>query len=80
MEWIVIISCVQSHTWVGIFYCSVMKNIEPLYGQPTKTDCERVARDYLTDKYHIHNGEFEWGFRCEERLTLAPYEPRRLER
>ena len=79
MEWIVIISCIYSHTWSGSLYCLANKDLEPAYGKNKKEECEKWAEEYLNTKYHIHNGQFEWGYRCEQRKIPNIYKPKKLD-
>lgn len=78
MKWFVIISCVYSHTWGGLFYCSFAKEQEVSYGKTTEEACIKWAEEYLSTKYNIHKGQFEWGYKCVQKDDPQPYKPRRL--
>lgn len=75
MEWFVIASCLTYHSWGGWLYCSAFKNIEVSYGQASEAQCDKWAESYLTEKYHLHHGDFEWGYKCVQHEPPPPYKP-----
>jgi hypothetical protein len=78
MEWFVVVSCIASHVWGGWLYCGSFKDVEVSYGQTSEAQCTKWAEDYLTDKYHLHSGNFEWGYRCVQHVPPLPYKPTKL--
>lgn len=79
MEWFVVVSCIASHVWGSWLFCGTYQDVEVSYGQASEAQCDKWAADYLTEKYHLHNGNYEWGYKCVQHGPPAPYKPAKLQ-
>lgn len=73
MLWFVVVSCLYSHTYTSNLYCYAWQDQQVSSGLESEAACDRWATEFLTEKYNLHRKQFEWGYKCVQRLPDTPY-------
>lgn len=72
-------------TWIVTIYCTAFSLYCATYGGgmelrggfETEDKCARWAESFLSDRYYLHQGKFEFAYKCEHKIEPTGYKPAR---
>lgn len=67
-EWVALVSCIYSHTFAGMFYCSLHKDLDMVGSFRSEEECEKHAKLFVHGKFELHKGQYAWQYKCVFRV------------